>query len=332
MFRRLSIFCCLLLLFTADASAQWEMLQKVDSFLVRMQRSNVDTNYIVRPKGRLTVRLLSNFSGAHVDLIDRERGEESVSANLRSDMKWTLTSSINYRGLSVALSVNPGHVFDWYHDMEFNINAYGNKMGADFIYQHAENVGGEMGDSDLTLQIPENMISMRTVNANYYYVFNHRRFSYPAAFTQSFIQKRSAGSVIVGASYEKMVMKLGKDFDFLTDGDTNLMNTDLLGIGVGYGYNIVPNPKWLIHLSGLPTVVVWRNMHMEDDGYTARGSHPFSLPNLLVTARLSIIHYHENRFYGITGVLNHSHLGQSGADMTDHLKWRIRLLFGIRFW
>jgi len=31
-------------------------------------------------------------------------------------------------------------------------------------------------------------------------------------------------------------------------------------------------------------------------------------------------------------VLNHSHLGQSGADMTDHLKWRIRLLFGIRFW
>ncbi|MBQ9498839.1 MAG: hypothetical protein IJR56_01855, partial [Bacteroidaceae bacterium] len=107
MFRRLSIFCCLLLLFTADASAQWEMLQKVDSFLVRMQRSNVDTNYIVRPKGRLTVRLLSNFSGAHVDLIDRERGEESVSANLRSDMKWTLTSSINYRGLSVALSVNP---------------------------------------------------------------------------------------------------------------------------------------------------------------------------------------------------------------------------------
>ena len=33
---------------------------------------------------------------------------------------------------------------------------------------------------------------------NLYYIFNHRRFSYPAAFSQSTIQRRSAGSPFVG--------------------------------------------------------------------------------------------------------------------------------------
>ncbi len=332
MFRRLSIFCCLLLLCSADVSAQWELLQKVDSFLIKMQRSNVDTNYIMRPKERLTVRLLSNFSGANIHIADRSSGSQNMYLDVQSSMKWTLTSSINYRGLSVALSVNPGHVFDWYHDMEFNINAYGNKMGADFIYQHSRNLTGELDNGDYTQKLPNDFLVSKSINANYYYVFNSQRFSFPAAFTQSYVQKRSAGSFIVGASFQSLVMDVGKKYRILDDEDFHLLNTQLLGIGGGYAHNIVPNPNWMIHLSVMPTIVVWRNMHMENDGYTARGSHPFSLPNMLTTARLSLIHYHGKQFTGITAVLNHSHLGQSGADMTDHLKWRIRLLYGIRFW
>ena len=36
---------------------------------------------------------------------------------------------------------------------------------------------------------------------NLYYIFNHRRFSYPAAFSQSTIQRRSAGSPLLGIGY-----------------------------------------------------------------------------------------------------------------------------------
>ena len=35
---------------------------------------------------------------------------------------------------------------------------------------------------------------------NLYYIFNNRRFSYPAAFSQSTNQRRSAGSFIIGFS------------------------------------------------------------------------------------------------------------------------------------
>lgn len=43
---------------------------------------------------------------------------------------------------------------------------------------------------------------MQVLNLTGYYTFNHRRFSYPAAFTQSYIQRRSAGSWLAGISYQ----------------------------------------------------------------------------------------------------------------------------------
>lgn len=325
------LLACVLHLMPTTAFGQKKLLLKADSILASFQKVTTDTNYIVRPKSRLTIRLLSNFSGARFKMIERERGEENMVLNLKSDMKWTLTSSINYRGLNVALSVNPGHIFDWYHDLEFNINAYGNKMGADLIFQRAENVSGNIDYGDYKSEIPEDMLRTKTVDANFYYVFNHQKFSYPAAFTQTYIQKRSAGSFIVGASYESVIMDIGEKWRFLEETDYRVMDVKLLGLGVGYGYNIVPTSNWLVHLSTLPTIIVWKDMNMEDDGYSSRGSHPFSLPNMLVTGRVSVIHYFGNQFTGFTAVVNHSHLGQSGSDMVDHTKWRVRLLYGIRF-
>ena len=328
---RMVLLACVLNLVPTTAFCQKKMLLKVDSILASFQKVTTDTNYIVRPKSRLTIRLLSNFSGARFKMIERERGLENQVLNLKSDMKWTLTSSINYRGLNVALSVNPGHIFDWYHDMEFNINMYGNKMGADLIFQRTENVSGNIDYGDYKQEIPEEMLKTSSVDANYYYVFNHRKFSYPAAFTQTYIQKRNAGSFIAGASFESVVMDIGEKWRFLEDEDYRVMDVKLLGVGVGYGYNFVPTSSWLVHLSTLPTFIIWKDMNLEHDGYSSRGSHPFSLPNMLVTARLSIVHYFDNKFTGFTAVINHSHLGQSGTDMVDHTKWRVRLLYGIRF-
>lgn len=328
---RMVLLVCVLNLMPTTALGQKKLLLKVDSVLASFQKVTTDTNYIVRPKSRLTVRLLSNLSGARFKVVDRERGRDNDILHLRSDLKWTLSSSINYRGIAIALAVNPGHIFDWYHDLEFNVNAYGNKMGADFIYQRAEDIRGDATIDDYRREIPKDMLNTKSVDANFYYVFNHRKFSYPAAFTQTFIQKRSAGSFIAGASYESVVMDIGKQWRILDDEDYRVMDTKMVGVGVGYGYNFVPTNRWLVHLSALPTIVVWKDLSMENDGYTSRGSHPMSLPNMLITGRLSIVHYFDNQFAGLMAVVNHSHLGQSGADMVDHFKWRVRLFYGIRF-
>ena len=328
---RMVLLACVLNLMPMTVFGQKELLLKADSILASFQKVTTDTNYIVRPKNRLTIRLLSNFSGARFKLVERERGQENEVLDLRSDMKWTLTSSINYRGLNVALSVNPGHIFDWYHDLEFNINAYGNKMGADLIFQRADDVGGVQTLDNYKAEIPEDMLTTTTWDANFYYVFNHRKFSYPAAFTQTYIQKRSAGSFIAGASFESVAMDIGKKWRILEDEDYRVMDTKMLGVGVGYGYNFVPTSRWLVHLSALPTIIIWKDLSMDSDGYSSRGSHPLSLPNMLITGRISIVHYFDNQFAGLMAVVNHSHLGQSGSDMVDHFKWRVRLFYGIRF-
>lgn len=55
-----------------------------------------------------------------------------------------------------------------------------------------------------------NGLKVKMKGLNLYYIFNNRRFSYPAAFSQSTNQRRSAGSFITGFS----VSAHNLDFDY----------------------------------------------------------------------------------------------------------------------
>ena len=78
-------------------------------------------------------------------------------------------------------------------------------------------------------------ISQKTLNLNFYYAFNYCKSSFPAAFSQSYIQKRSAGSWMIGASFDGSKTKV--------KGMTIRLNE--LALGAGYGYNLVPSAKVL---------------------------------------------------------------------------------------
>ena len=91
---------------------------------------------------------------------------------------------------------------------------------------------------------------------------NHRRFSYPAAFSQSTVQRKSAGSVLLGLGYtyhklsfdwEKLALlvedRLGKDVaDVAIDNSLRfgkIAYTDISFSG-GYAYNWVFARNWLL--------------------------------------------------------------------------------------
>ena len=90
---------------------------------------------------------------------------------------------------------------------------------------------------------------MKTLNLNAFYVFNSRRFSYPAAFSQTYIQRRSAGSFLLAFSGQGQLgkLKMEKNLDF------KMMK---IGLGAGYGYNFVPRKGWLLHISALPALII----------------------------------------------------------------------------
>ena len=95
------------------------------------------------------------------------------------------------------------------------------------------------------------------------YIFNSSRFSYTAAYDQSVIQRRSAGSLVAGLRY------FHSDYDYAHDSNADLiLNMNDIGrictwqasVGAGYAYNWVPVRGLLISALAMPMVTVYNHI------------------------------------------------------------------------
>ena len=100
-------------------------------------------------------------------------------------------------------------------------------------------------------------IHVRTVIADGYYMFNGKKFSYAAAYDQSVIQKRSAGSLMAGLMYNYTRIDYASDLN----GDLVYLMHGLGKVklwqgsaGVGYAYNWVPARGLLVNVMLMPMV------------------------------------------------------------------------------
>ncbi len=100
-------------------------------------------------------------------------------------------------------------------------------------------------------------VNISSLYLNGYYVFNGRRYSQAAAYNQSVIQRRSAGSLLVGATLYMSA------FDFHDDMNANMiLLSNNIGriklhqgnIGIGYGYNWVPLRGLVLNAMAMPTI------------------------------------------------------------------------------
>ena len=249
----------------------------IDSILsARYQRANIDTNYIVRPQTKWTLSGRLNVSGAKITAKGDEEGRQ-FDSEMTADYKSTISVGVSYLGLSLNLSINPAKMFGKYRDYELGFRSYGKRFGFDLAYHDAHNFKGwqELDGVRQDFTTSEEMFHLRTLNVNGYYVFNHRRFSYPAAFSYSYIQRRSAGSFLLAASGQ------GQHGEVNGEIPIKFKMTNI-GIGAGYGYNYVPARGWLLHLSALPTFIVYTNTSLSM-GDTDIPLH-YHFPEVIITA------------------------------------------------
>ena len=101
-----------------------------------------------------------------------------------------------------------------------------------------------------------------------------------------------------------------------------------IGIGGGYGYNLVLGQKWLLHLSILPTFVVYNyNKLVVND--ERREAKPMRF-NMIFNERAAVIYNFSPRYFaGATLVMNNS-LFDDEAVVVNQNKWRARAFFGFR--
>jgi hypothetical protein len=239
-----------------------------------------------------------------------------------ADSKMTVSLGVSYLGISLSASLNPAKLLGKYRDYELTFNSYGRRFGFDFVFQDARNFNGwyEIEGSD-RVDLPSDALNVKTLNANAYYVLNSRRFSYPAAFSQSYIQRRSCGSVLLAVSIQGQ-QATPKDED-----EAYLKMTNI-GIGAGYGYNFVPAKGWLFHISALPTFIAYSNTSAKVGGDNVPMKYHF--PEVIITGRGAVVHNARSTFYGLSMNFNFTNIGDKDNLDVHNVKWYLRTFFGLR--
>ena len=295
----------------------------MDSALTSRYNRNkgIDTAYILRPQTKWTVVGRINVSGAKIETEGIDNGLH-FNSEMKADYKSTLSVAVSYLGLSLSASLNPAKLMGKYRDYELNFNSYGKRFGFDIIYQDAKNfTGWHDHDGMERIELPADMLKVKTLNVNAFYVFNSSRFSYPAAFSQSYIQRRSAGSFLLAASGQ------GQHASLDWEQEMQLKVTNI-GIGAGYGYNYVPRQGWLLHISALPTFIVYSKTSMTFGDNRVPLHYHF--PEAIITGRGAAVYQWRNKFAGLSMVFNFTNIGDEESLTVHNIKWRVRTFFGLR--
>ena len=314
---------------TATTQAQDALLSRVDSLLEAhdgKRFARYDTAYIGKPDGRWTVKLRLNASGTDIHT-DGEMGGSTFKSTLKAEMKSTAGVTVSYRGVSLGYSVNPAKLAGRNKDNELTFSTYGNRVGFDLAYTSANTFSGEAEHGGDKYDIGQGSVEMEMLQANAYYAFNHRRFSFPAAFSQSQVQKRSCGSWLLGLS--AFAGRISTEANAIHGIGATRLSSINVAVGGGYAYNLVIKRKWLLHVSAEPHIVVLSRNRLTVSGTRQRA--PYRFPSLINVGRLAAVRNFKHSFMGMSAVVNLWQQGDDDEMMIESLKWRARLFYGFRF-
>jgi len=176
---------------------------------------------------------------------------------------------------------------------------------------------------------------------NAYYIFNHGRFSYPAAFSQSTIQKVSCGSWMAGLGYTKNTLEL--DYERLQQLIDSKMTTSIqldsalmfrkveyndYSISGGYAYNWVFKKNWLFGAS-LQAAIAYKKSTGNVVG-NSRGGFDFKNVNLDGIGRFGLV-YNNMRWYAGASIIVHTNNYHKPRFRTNNTFGSMNVYVGYNF-
>lgn len=208
---------------------------------------------------------------------------------------------------------------------EIDLSIYSSKIGIDLFYRKTgndfriRNLADFFSDDnpqpdDLNDQFSG--LNIKNVGLNVYYIFNHRDFSYPAAFSQSTVQRRSCGSFKLGFSYSHHNVSF--DQTQLADALLDVLDESMFfeklryddyQINFGYSYNWVFARNWLFCGSFSPGLAynVTSYSRLDEESETRNGDFlDFRLNKLNVDfiVRLALVWNNTKYFAGFSFILH----------------------------
>ena len=231
---------------------------------------------------------------------------------------------------------------------EFALSLYSSQIGVDLFYRRTGNDYkirksdfGDKVDVSKLKDVDFDGLNVGITGFNLYYIFNHNRFSYPAAFSQSTIQKISCGSWLAGIGYtrqsldldhEKLREVVERNCDVDVRIDSSLMFNSVkyydLNISAGYAYNWVFAKNWLFCSSVSGALAYKRSQgnvgREESDDFTFKN---FNLDGII---RLGLV-YNNMRWYAGSSVILHSYNYHKSRFSTNNIFGSLNVYVGMNF-
>lgn len=261
------LFIFVMLAFCGQASAQngvTKIINKGLELMDSMAVKGIDRNYIDIPDRpwQIVVKNNMNQSIVRMKTTGMAAGVPySIEPYLKTEMSQYIGLWVGYRGHGVGYTMKVGGKKGGYLSFASTGKAYGLNLRIHrFQNDHprfdlnTDLIPEEDKDDWQQMHLKE-PIKVHSLIADGYYMFNSKHFSYAAAYKQSVLQKRSAGSLMAGAMYYY------GHIDYASD-----MNADLVylmhglgkvklwqaSVGVGYAYNWVPARGWIVNVMAMP--------------------------------------------------------------------------------
>ena len=289
-----------------------------------------DTNYVARPKEKWLLRLLGNQTGNYIHAKGTVHDVYS-KYDLHTKTNYTMGLEVNYCDIAATFSINPAKIGGDYNDYEFNFEYHGQKLSFDINYLRATSLTGDikLGNMD---HLDEEGLRMNVVNASAYYIFNNRKFSYPAALFQNYYQLRSAGSWLAGLTVQIGSIKTTDELKARSPLAPEVHLTfENVAIGGGYGYNLVlgKRSQWLLHFSALPSFVVYKHNRLTVNGEEMK-DHGLCF-NMLFNECVAVVYHFTPRFNAGASLIMSNSIYNNDNIKINQNKWLARAFFGVRF-
>lgn len=355
----LVVFCMMGMTMWAQVGWLVKAVKSVGAFLDSATVKGVDPRYITAPKqpwqliarynmDRMDVTMHSNY-----DLDESIPGMDfELISNLRTNTSNRVGLWLGYRGYGIGYSTEVGKGNGTF----FTVSATGGCYGVNLRMRTFETkeldmtmkIGGEISVDGEKGVLPD-PIRIRSLMIDGFYFFNKKHFSYMAAYDQSAIQIRSAGSLMVGAMWHHSTIRYESNRNAAYISLMREVGTIKVrqgSFGVGYAYNWVPFKGFLANATVMPMLTVYNCQKSElydafmdeevditdnDQIFYRESLYHHSPVSLTYYARVSLT-YNWNRFfinaYGQWNRFNYDNGEEGHGRIKD---WFVNTSVGIRF-
>ena len=310
---------------------------------IRKVVNNVDTNYISPNRYNLAFMLEHSTWYEHYRLGSKEN-ERPQSISFAPNMGMKLGIYFGWRWIFLGYTFDIEDLFGKNKNKadktEMSLNIYSSKFGVDLYYRKTGSDFKLRGSNGFNLATPidgQDFDGLRSkiLGLNAYWIFNHRKFSYPAVYSQSTNQRKSAGSFMAGFSYSRHSIHF--DYTQLPIEMKNDLNRNLrfskvkysdYSLGFGYGYNWVFKKNWVANLSLLPGIG-FKKAKIDDMDYKERDW--IKDINFDLITRAGITYNNSKYFVGASLVIHTYDYRKTSLSVTNSFG-TLRIYAGFNFW